>query len=82
MHNSTFPYQLPLFRGQRWRLYGLVDRIRAAERVIEAVDLLKAFVPLLVDTLALWHLIEHRRLWLGVVLHKLHVLKNWEMEID
>lgn len=82
MHNSKFPYQLPLFRGQRWRLYRLVDRIRAAERVIEAVDLLKALVPLLVDALALWHLVEHRRLWLGVVLHKLHVLENWEMEID
>lgn len=82
MHNSKFPYQLPLFWGQRWRLYRLVDRIRAAERVIEAVDLLKALVPLLVDALALWHLVEHRRLWLGVVLHKLHVLENWEMEID
>lgn len=59
-----------------------MDRIRAAERVVEAVDLLKALVPLLVDALALRHLVEHRRLWLGVVLHKLHVLENWEMEID
>lgn len=59
-----------------------MDWISAAERVIEAVDLLKALVPLLVDALALWHLVEHRRLWLRVVLHKLHVLENWEMEID
>lgn len=67
-------YQLPLFGGQRRRLQRLVDRVGAAERVVEAVDLLKALVSLLVDALALWHLVEHRRLWLGVVLHKLHVL--------
>lgn len=54
-----WPYQLPLFRGQRWRLHRLVNRVGAAERVIEAVDLLKALVSLLVDALALWHLVEH-----------------------
>lgn len=59
-----------------------MDRVRAAEGVVEAVDLLKALVPLLVDALALWHLVEDRRLWLGVVLHELHVLENWEMERD
>lgn len=76
---TQWPYQLPLFRGQRWRLHRLVDRVCAAERVVEAVDLLKALVPLLVDALTLRHLVEHRWLWLGVVLHKLHVLENWEM---
>lgn len=54
-----WPYQLPLFRGQRWGLHRLVNRVGAAERVVEAIDFLKALVSLLVDALALWHLVEH-----------------------
>lgn len=56
-----------------------MDRVGAAERVVEAVHLLEALIALLVDALALWHLVEDRRLRLRVVLHKLHVLEDWEM---
>jgi len=54
-----------------------VDRVGAAEGVVEAVDLLEALVALLVDALTLGHLVEHGGLRLGVVLHKLHVLEDW-----
>lgn len=67
-------YQLPLFGRQRWRLQRLVDRVGAAEGVVEAVHLLEALVALLVDALALRHLVEDGRLRLRVVLHELHVL--------
>lgn len=79
---ADISYQLSLFRWQRRRLYGLVDWVGAAERVVEAVHFLEAFVSLLVDALALRHLIEHRRLWLGIVLHKLHVLEDCKTETD
>lgn len=69
-------YQLPLFWGQSWGLQRLVDRVGAAERVIEPVDFLEALVALLIDALTLWHLVEHGGLRLRVVLHKLHVLKD------
>lgn len=71
---------MPLFGGQRRRLQRLVDRVGAAERVVEAVDVLEALVALLVDALALGHLVEHGGLRLRVVLHKLHVLEDWERE--
>lgn len=74
-------YQLSLFGRQCWRLQRLVDRVGAAEGVVEAVDLLEALVALLVDALALRHLVEDGRLRLGVVLHKLHVLENWRMNV-
>lgn len=54
-----------------------MDRVGAAEGVVEAVHLLKALVALLVDALALWHLVEDGRLRLRVVLHELHVLEDW-----
>lgn len=59
-----------------------MDRVSAAEGVVEAVDLLEALVALLVDALALWHLVEHGGLRLGVVLHELHVLEDWRREMD
>lgn len=77
-----FSYQLPLFWRQCRRLQRLVDRVGAAERVVEAVHLLEALVALLVDALALRHLVEHRWLWLRVVFHELHVLEDWRVEID
>lgn len=55
-----------------------MDRVGAAEGVVEAVDFLETLVALLVDALALRHLVEHRRLWLGVVFHELHVLEDWK----
>lgn len=51
-----------------------MDRVGAAEGVVEAVHLLEALVALLVDALALRHLVEDGRLRLRVVLHELHVL--------
>lgn len=54
-----------------------MNRVGAAERVIEATDLLETLVALLVYAFTLRHLVENRRLRLRVVLHKLHVLKNW-----
>lgn len=54
-----------------------MDRVGAAEGVVEAVHLLEALVALLVDALALWHLVEDGRLRLRVVLHELHVLLDW-----
>lgn len=74
--HAEVSYQLSLFGRQCRRLQRLVDRVGAAEGVVEAVDLLEALVALLVDALALRHLVEHRRLRLGVVFHKLHVLEN------
>lgn len=70
-------YQLTLFGRQRRGLQRFVDRVGAAEGVVEAVHLLEALVALLVDALALWHLVEYGRLWLRVVLHELHVLEDW-----
>lgn len=58
-----------------------MDRVGAAEGVVEAVDLLEALVALLIDALTLWHLVEHGRLRLRVVFHKLHVLEDWRREI-
>lgn len=75
-------YQLPLFWGQCWGLHWLVDRVSAAERVIEAVDLLEALVTLLVDALALWHLVEHGGLRFRVIFYKLHILEYWRKETD
>lgn len=57
-----------------------MDRVGAAEGVVEAVDLLEALVALLVDAFALWHLVENGGLRLRVVFHKLHVLKDWRKE--
>lgn len=70
-------YQLPLFGRQSGGQHGLVHRVGAAEGVVEAVHLLEALVALLVDALALRHLVEHGGLRLRVVLHKLHVLEDW-----
>lgn len=53
-----------------------MDRVGAAEGVVDAVDLLEALVALLVDALALRHLVEHGGLRLGVVFDKLHVLED------
>lgn len=70
-------HQLSLFWWQRRRQQRLVDRVRAAEGVVEAVDLLETLVALLVDAFALRHLVEDGGLRLGVVLDELHVPKDW-----
>lgn len=59
-----------------------MDGVCAAEGVVEAVDLLEALVALLVDALALWHLVEDGGLRLRVVFHKLHVLENWRKQME
>lgn len=59
-----------------------MHRVSAAEGVVEAVDLLEAFVALLVDALALRHLVEDGGLRLGVVFDKLHVLEDWRRDMD
>lgn len=71
------PYQLALLGRQRRRQERLVYGVGAAERVVKAIDLLEALVALLVDALALRHLVEDGRLRLRVVLDKLHVLQDW-----
>lgn len=63
-NTHTDTHQLPLLGGQgggREEGYrkGLVDRVGATEGVVEAVDVLEAFVPLLIDALILWGLVEH-----------------------
>lgn len=68
-------HQLPLFGWQCRGWDGLMNRVIAAIRVVEAVDFLEALVALLIDALALWHLVENRGLGLRVVFHKLHVLQ-------
>ena len=73
-------YQLPLLGGQGGGQHRLVHRVRAAEGVVEAAHLLEALVALLIDALALRHLVEDGGLRLRVVLHKLHVLEDWREE--
>lgn len=75
-------YQLSLLWWQSRGLHRLVHWVGAAEGVVEAVDLLEALVALFIDAFALRHLVEDRGLWLRVVFHKLHVLKDWRKEID
>lgn len=57
-----------------------MHRVCAAEGVVEAVRLLEALVPLLVDALALRCLVEHGGLRLRVILQKLHVLLDCQGE--
>lgn len=59
-----------------------MDRVGAAEGVVEAAHLLEALVTLFIDALALWHLVEHGGLRLRVVFNKLHVLEDWRREMD
>lgn len=75
-------YQLPLFWGQCRGQHRLMDRVSAAEGVVESVDLLEALVTLLVDALTLGHLVEHGGLRFRVVLHKLHILEDWRKKTD
>lgn len=51
-------HQLPLFGWQCRGWDGLMNRVIAAIRVVEAVDFLEALVALLVDALALRCLVE------------------------
>lgn len=66
-------HQLPLLRWESRRRSQILRGVYVAVGVIDPVDFPEVLVLLLVDVLILRGLVEHGRLWLWVVFHKLHV---------